>query len=146
MHTAVRLTARRLPPDCEAFLTLHRGHYLRYARLHLKGTAADDAVTAVFDQLFTRWRRVLSCANPASYAWGLLTRRVRDQAGPPCTTLSPAQYDAYALHHLLGYGLTDVAAAMGEAPETVGSLLRSPMVRQAVTAPACGGGRNATVH
>ncbi|UCM91101.1 hypothetical protein [Streptomyces marincola] len=126
------LTARRLPPDCEAFLALHRVRYLRYARLHLPGPVADDTVAAVFDHLFMRWRRVLSGANPASYAWHLLTHRTRDRVTRRCAALSPAQYDAYALHHVLGYGPSDVATAMGEAPATVDSLLRSPPVLRVV--------------
>ncbi|WP_059011120.1 hypothetical protein [Streptomyces specialis] len=122
-------TARRLPPDCEAFVALHRGHYLGYARLHLPAPAAEEAVGAVFADLFGGWRDFLSSPNPASHAWALLTSRVREGAGRPCTVLSPAQYDAYALHHLLGYEPAAVATAMGEEEDTVRCLLRSPAVR-----------------
>ncbi|WP_326595764.1 hypothetical protein [Streptomyces sp. NBC_01803] len=129
------LTARRLPPDREAFVALHHGHYLSYARLHLPAPAAEAVVGAVFDHLFRCWRRFLSSPNPASHAWCLLTDRIRDEADRPCPALSPAQYDAYALHHLLGYQPADVATAMGEEEDTVRFLLRSPGVRGLLTGP-----------
>ncbi|MGK5531735.1 hypothetical protein [Streptomyces sp. URMC 129] len=128
-------TDRRLPPDCEAFVTLHHGHYLGYARLHLPGPAAEEAVRAVFDHLFRGWRSFLSFPNPASHAWRLLTARTRDETVRPCPALSPAQYDVYALHHLLGYAPAAVATAMGEEEKTVRCLLRSPALRGLADTP-----------
>ncbi|WP_053170699.1 hypothetical protein [Streptomyces sp. SBT349] len=133
MDPAIGQSARQLPPDCEAFLALHRPRYLSYARLHLPDTAADEAVGAVFEQLFTRWRHVLSHPDPAAYAWSLFATRVRARRPPrPWQALSHAEYDAFALHHLLGYPLPDVAAAMGAEPEAVHSLLRSATVATAL--------------
>ncbi|RKN07055.1 hypothetical protein [Streptomyces radicis] len=127
MDPAPGQAARRLPPDCEAFLTLHCPRYLRYARLHLPPAEADAAVAAVFDELFTSWRRVLAHPNPAAYAWWALTSRTRRQPDE-WAALAPDAYDAVALRHLLGYPLAEVAAAMGAEPEAVHTLLRGPAV------------------
>ncbi|MDT0307970.1 sigma-70 region 4 domain-containing protein [Streptomyces sp. DSM 44917] len=117
-----------LPPDREAFRALHLAHYLGYARLHLPGAAAEEAVAAVFEHLFARWHSVLSTPNPAAHAWALLTARTR--ARPlPLPTLSPAQYDVFVLHHLLGCPVPEVATALGERPGTVRSLLSAAVAR-----------------
>jgi DNA-directed RNA polymerase specialized sigma24 family protein len=133
------MTTDPRPPDFEAFLALHRERYLAYARVHLPSAAAEEEVTAVFEHLLSLWQRVLRCPNPASYAWYLLTSRVRlrcpgpsaagaapggDGARRPART--PAEHDAHTLHHVLGYPLREVAAVMGEDPGTVRYLLREP--------------------
>ncbi|MEC3992079.1 sigma-70 family RNA polymerase sigma factor [Actinacidiphila sp. DG2A-62] len=69
------------PLDFQAFHTLYRGDYVRWAELYLGSRAdAEDAVDGAMLELLAQWAKVLEQAEPAAYAWWLVKNRVKDAA------------------------------------------------------------------
>jgi RNA polymerase sigma-70 factor (ECF subfamily) len=69
------------PLDFQAFHTMYRGPYVRWAQLYLGSRAdAEDAVHEAFVELLAKWPTVLSQPVPAAYAWCVAKSRVKDAA------------------------------------------------------------------
>lgn len=69
------------PLDFQAFHTLYRGDYVRWAEMYLGSRAdAEDAVDEAMLELLAQWAKVLKQAEPAAYAWWLVKNRVKDAA------------------------------------------------------------------
>ncbi|MFF8831227.1 hypothetical protein [Streptomyces sp. NPDC015131] len=115
------------PLAYEAFLALHRPHYLAYARARLGPTGADAAVTGAFAALLCRWPGVISSCSPAAQAWQILSRRVRAHAGePPGRTAEDVLAEDVRVLMSLGYDAEHSAGLTGVPVGTVHSLLRRP--------------------
>ncbi|MEU6678788.1 hypothetical protein [Streptomyces sp. NPDC046853] len=119
---AVPLT---LPLAFEAFRDLHYDCYLGYARLHLPGDDAAEAVARTLGHLVIHWPYVISRRSPAAYAWDRLVDHTRSRHHPlDLNTDSTTQYDAVVLHHGLGCSVPTVAATTGLHPAKAAYLLR----------------------
>lgn len=68
-----------LPLDFSAFHEMFHDRYVRYARtlVHNKHDA-EEIADATFEQLYLKWDHILSCENPARYAWRVLRNKALD--------------------------------------------------------------------
>lgn len=69
------------PLDFQAFHTMYRGTYVRWAEIYLRSRAeAEDAVDEAMLELLGQWPKVLDQPEPAAYAWWLVKNRIKDAA------------------------------------------------------------------
>ncbi|MGP3927215.1 hypothetical protein [Streptomyces sp. 8N616] len=145
--SAVEQPALTMPPEFQAFCSLHQPIYLDYAQIHLEdAAAAADAVRKAFGDLAMTWPRILRCPNSTAHAWQTFTTRIsptrhqllrllyaEDSTNVPLAvrravlTITAAQHNILTLHCVLHYPLRDVATTVGQETGMVRSLLHSAL-------------------